>query len=227
MKKSLLAISAVAALCLGTVAPAMAYPAGQAPTLGLSSVSRLVPGESISVVVSRVKRDCSVSVSWEGQGITPVTGTVGRTGKTPTLRIATPTTAGVYTLKTSTISKACAGTNSDYTIPPRTITVGKVANVVAKLGTTSAFSIKNPTIRVSGTIKSGSLPVAGKSVTVTLKKTGMPDKVITPTTSATGAFNENFPGTTYSAGSYTAVVSFVSDSKFVGKSQTTKALTIR
>ena len=225
MKKSLLAISAVAALSLGTVAPAMAYPAGQAPTLGLSSVSRLAPGDSISVVVSRVKRDCSVSVSWEGQGITPVTGTVGRTGKTPTLRIATPATAGVYTLKTSTISEACAGVSARSL--DRKITVGKVASVVAKLGTTSAFSLKNPTIRVSGTIKSGSLAVADKTVTLTLKKAGMADKVTSATTSATGAFNVNFPGTNYSAGSYTAVVSFVSDSTFVGKSQTTKALTIR
>ena len=108
MKKTLLAISAVAALAIGSVAPALAYPAGQSPTLSLSSVSRLTPGDNVSVVVARVKSGCSVSVSWAGEdSVSPVSSTVKSSGKTSVMTIATPATAGVYTLTTSTITSNC------------------------------------------------------------------------------------------------------------------------
>jgi hypothetical protein len=225
MKKSLLAISAVAVLSLGTVAPAMAYPAGQAPTLSLSSVSRLTPGDNVSVVVARVKSACSVTLSWASGSATTASATVSSRGRTPVMTIATPTTAGTYTLRTSTISSECSG-GSAVTLS-RPITVGKLASVTAKLGTTSGFVSKNPTVSVSGSVKSGSLAVASKSVSVSLRLGGTEVKTVTATTNGLGAFSANFTGTTYTAGSYTAVVSFVADATFAAKNSTTAVLKLR
>ena len=225
MKKSLLALAAIASLTVSAAGPVLAYPAGQNPTIGLSSVSRITPGDPIKVSVSRVKRDCSVTVDWVSGSAASVTGTAGRTGKTPVLSIATPSTAGVYSLRIAT-SSTCAGTANAFSTT-KSITVGKIASIVAKLGTTSGFASKNPTISVSGTVKSGSLPVEGKLVTLTLKKTGMFDKITTFTTTATGTFNAAFSGTNYTAGSYVAVVSFNADNQYGAKSLQTKSLTIR
>lgn len=226
MKKSLVAISAIAVLAVGSVAPALAYPAGQSPTLSLSSVSRLTPGDNVSVVVARVKRDCSVSVSWSGgHGVDAVSSTVGSRGKTSVMTIATPSTAGTYTLTTSQISSTCSG-GSAVTLA-RSITVGKVASIVAKLSTTSGYVSKNPTVSVSGTVKSGSLAVASKTVSISLKLGSGEVKTATATTNGSGAFTANFSGTTYTAGSYTAVVSFNADSTYTAKSKTTAVLKLR
>jgi hypothetical protein len=225
MKKSLLAISAVAVLSIGSVAPAMAYPAGQAPTLSLSSVSRLTPGDNVSVVVARVKSACTVSLSWvSGSGAT-TSATVGSRGRTPVMTIATPSTAGTYTLTTNQISSTCSG-GSAVTLS-RAITVGKVASVVSKLRTTSGFVSKNPTVSISGTVKSGSVAVASKTVSVSLRLGGSEVKTVTATTNGSGVFTANFTGTTYTAGSYTAVVSFAADATYGARSVTTAVLKLR
>ena len=225
MKKTILGLSAVAALAIGSVAPALAYPAGQAPTLSLSSVSRLTPGDNVSVVVSRVKRDCSVSVSWTGgQGVDPVSSTVKSSGKTSVMTLATPSTAGVYTLTTSSISSACSG-NSAVTLT-RSITVGKLASIVAKLSTTSGYVSKSPTVTVSGTVKSGSVAVANKVVTITLKRGATEVASTTATTNGSGVFTKPI-SETFTAGSYTAVISFAANSTYAAKSQTTAILKLR
>jgi hypothetical protein len=225
MKKSLLAISAVAVLSLGTVAPAMAYPAGQAPSLSLSSVSRLTPGDNISVVVARVKSACSVSVGWVSGSSATATATVGSRGRTPVMTIATPSTAGSYTLRT-TLSSACAGAG-EPTVISRSVTVGKFASVTAKLRTTTGFVTKSPTVSITGTVKSGSVAVAGKSVSVSLRLGGTEVKTESATTNGSGVFTANFAGTTYTAGSYTAVVSFVADATYAAKTSTTAVLKLR
>jgi hypothetical protein len=225
MKKSILGLSAVAALAIGSVAPALAYPAGQAPTLSLSSVSRLTPGDNVSVVVSRVKRDCSVSVSWTGgQGVDPVSSTVKSSGKTSVMTLATPSTAGVYTLTTSSISAACSG-NSAVTLT-RSITVGKLASIVAKLSTTSGYVSKDPTFTVSGTVKSGSVVVANKVVSITLKRGSTTVASSTATTNGSGVFTSAIKEP-FTAGSYTAVVSFESNATYAAKTQTTAILKLR
>jgi hypothetical protein len=225
MKKTILGLSAVAALAIGSVAPALAYPAGQAPTLSLSSVSRLTPGDNVSVVVSRVKRDCSVSVSWTGgQGVDPVSSTVKSSGKTSVMTLATPSTAGVYTLTTSSISAACSG-NSAVTLT-RSITVGKLASIVAKLSTTSGYVSKDPTITVSGTVKSGSVVVANKVVSITLKRGSTTVASSTATTNGSGVFTSAIKEP-FTAGSYTAVVSFESNATYAAKTQTTAILKLR
>jgi hypothetical protein len=225
MKKSLLAISAVAVLSIGSVAPAMAYPAGQAPTISLSSVSRLTPGANISVVVARVKSACSVSIEWASGSAATASATVSSRGRTPVMTIATPSTAGTYTLRT-TLSTACAGAGEPTTLS-RKITVGKVASVVSKLRTTSGFVSKNPTVSITGTVKSGSVAVDDKSVSVSLKLAGNEVKTVTATTNASGVFTANFTGTTYTAGSYTAVVSFAADATYGPRSVTTAVLKLR
>jgi xanthosine utilization system XapX-like protein len=226
MKKSLLALSAVASLAIGSVAPALAYPAGQSPTLSLSSVSRLTPGDSVSVVVARVKSACSVSVSWYGEdSINAVSATVKSSGKTPVMTISTPSTAGVYSLRTSQISGTCSG-GSAVTLS-RSVTVGKLASIVSKLSTTSGYVSKNPTVSVSGTVKSGSSAVASKTVSVSLRLGGTEVKTVSATTNSSGVFSASFTGTSYTAGSYTAVVSFDANSTFAAKSVTTAVLKLR
>jgi xanthosine utilization system XapX-like protein len=225
MKKTLLAISAVAALAIGSVAPALAYPAGQSPTLSLSSVSRLTPGDNVSVVVARVKSGCSVSVSWAGEdSVSPVSSTVKSSGKTPVMTIATPATAGVYTLTTSTITSNCSG-NSAVTLT-RSITVGKLASIVAKLSTSSGYVSKDPTITVSGTVKSGSVVVANKVVSITLKRGSTTVASSTATTNGSGVFTSAIKEP-FTAGSYTAVVSFESNDTYAAKSKTTAVLKLR
>ncbi len=227
MKKSILAISAIFALAIPASAPAFAYPAGSAPTLGLSTASRLVPGGDVSVVVSRVKKNCSVTLSWDGVGGgDTATGVVRATGKTAVLSISTPSTAGVYTLTTNEISSACSG-GSAVTLT-KSITVGKLASVVAKLGTTSAYVSKSPTVKVSGTIKSGSVNVNNASITVVLKRNGSTVQTITSgSTNSSGVFSVNFAGTSYTAGTYTAVVTLDGNATYIEKSVTTAALTLR
>ena len=225
MKKSLLSISAIFALAIPTSAPAFAYPAGSAPTLGLSSASRLVPGGDVNVVVSRVKKNCSITLSWDGVDGDTATGVVRATGKTAVLSISTPSTAGVYTLTTNTISPTCSG--GDAVTLTKSITVGKLASVVAKLGTTSAYVSKSPTVKVSGTIKSGSVNVNNADITVVLKRNGSTVKTATGSTNSSGAFSVNFSGTSYTAGTYTAVVTLDGNATYIEKSVTTTALTLR
>ena len=225
MKKSLLSISAIFALAIPASAPAFAYPAGSAPTLGLSTASRLVPGGDVNVVVSRVKKNCSITLSWDGVDGDTATGVVRATGKTAVLSISTPSTAGVYTLTTNEISSTCSG-GSAVTLT-KSITVGKLASVVAKLGTTSAYVSKSPTVKVSGTIKSGSVNVNNADITVVLKRNGSTIKTATGSTNSSGAFSVNFSGTSYTAGTYPAVVTLDGNATYIEKSVTTAALTLR
>jgi len=225
MKKTLLAISAIFALAIPASAPAFAYPAGSAPTLGLSTASRLVPGGDVNVVVSRVKKNCSITLSWDGVDGDTATGVVRATGKTAVLSISTPSTAGVYTLTTNTISSNCSG-GSAVTLT-KSITVGKLASLVAKLGTTSAYVSKSPTVNVSGTIKSGSVNVNNADITVVLKRNGSTVKTATGSTNSSGTFSLNFSGTSYTAGTYTAVVTLDGNAAYIEKSVTTAALTLR
>jgi hypothetical protein len=225
MKKSLLAISAIFALAIPASAPAFAYPAGSAPTLGLSTASRLVPGGDVNVVVSRVKKNCSITLSWDGVDGDTATGVVRATGKTAVLSISTPSTAGVYTLTTNEISSTCSG-GSAVTLT-KSITVGKLASVVAKLGATSAYVSKSPTVKVSGTIKSGSVNVNNADITVVLKRNGSTIKTATGSTNSSGAFSVNFSGTSYTAGTYIAVVTLDGNATYIEKSVTTAALTLR
>ncbi len=226
MKRTLLAVAAIAALAVPTTAPALAYPAGQAPVLAFSTVGRIVPGDNVQVQISRVKKNCSVTIGWsDSDQDNSVTKVIKATGKSGVISIQTPDTAGEYTLST-TISQACAGGDDSVTLTKK-VMVGKLASIVAKMSTSSAFVSKNPTLSVSGTIKSGSVAVANKTLTLTLYKGGVYVKDTTVTTSGTGTFTKAFTGTSYTAGNYTVGVTLPSGTIYGETSVTTAILKLR
>jgi hypothetical protein len=225
MKTKLFALSAIAILAASAAAPALAYPAGQAPVLGLSAASRIIPGDPITVQVSRVKAGCSVTVFWVGEGISSGAKTIKANGKTGAFSIATPETAGTYTLSTNSISAACSG--GDATTLTKSVTVGRLASIVAKVSSTSAFASKNPTFSASGTIKSGSVAVASQTVTLSLRKGGVEVKSTTATTNGSGVFSKSFTGTTYEAGNYTVLVTLEAGAVYGQSTRTTAILKLR
>ena len=224
MKKLLLA-AAIAGLVLPFPSAALAYPAGQDPTMAFATVGRIVPGADVAVQVSRVKKGCAVSVAWvETDSVSPVLRTIKQTGKSGVISIATPTTAGTYTLYTS-ISKACAGSRS-FTLS-KTVIVGKQASIVGKVSSPSAFVKNNPTLTVSGTIKSGSIGVANRTVIIRLMRAGVVVKTLTDTTNSSGAYSVPFSGVAGSAGAYTAQVELPSGGIYGQTLKTTAALNLR
>lgn len=227
MKKTLLTLSAVFALAVSGVGPALAYPAGQAPVLGFSTIGRIIPGDPVSVNVTRVKKSCTVTVSWADSdaAISPVSKVVKATGATGVISIATPTTAGTYTLTTG-ISAACAGTTNPVTLS-KSVTVGKLSSIVGKLTTTSGYISRNPTISATGTITSGSIPVANKTIFLTLKRDGVTVKTVTGTTNGSGGYTIAFPGTSYSIGYYTAEIKIKAGSIYGETAITTASLRLR
>ena len=227
MKTKLFALSAIAILAASAAAPALAYPAGQAPVLGLSAASRIIPGDPITVQVSRVKAGCSVTVFWVGEGISSGAKTVKANGKTGAFSIATPETAGTYTLSTNSISSACAGDADNAGAITKSVIVGRLASIVAKVSSSSAFASKNPTFSASGTIKSGSAAVASQTVTLSLRKGGVEVKSTTATTNGSGVFSKSFTGTTYEAGNYTVVVTLSAGAVYGEATRTTAILKLR
>ena len=225
MKTKLFALSAIAVLAASAAAPALAYPAGQAPVLGLSTASRIIPGDTITVQVSRVKAGCSVTVFWDGEGISSGAKTVKANGKTGVITLATPATAGTYTLKTNSISSACSG--GDAVVLSKSLTVGRLASIVAKVSSTSGFASKNPTFSASGTVKSGSVAVANQTVTLSLRKGGVEVKSTTATTNGSGVFSKSFSGTSYENGNYTVVVSLESGAIYGAAERTSAVLKLR
>jgi hypothetical protein len=164
-----------------------------------------VPGDSITVQVSRVKAGCSVTVFWVGEGISSGAKTIRANGKTGAFSLATPETAGTYTLSTNSISGACSG--GDATTLTKSVTVGRLASIVAKVSSTSGFASKNPTFSASGTVKSGSVAVASQTVTL--------------------SFSKSFTGTTYEAGNYTVVVTLSAGAVYGEATRTSAILKLR
>lgn len=226
MKKSLLALTAVMALAIPT-STALAYPAGQNPVMSFSTVGRIIPGNNVNVQISRVKSTCSVSVAWTDtdEDIAAVTKTIRATGKSGVISIATPSTAGVYTLS-STISAACAGTGSPFTLS-KSITVGKIANIVGKVKSTSGYVSKTPTVSVTATVKSGSTAISSKSLNLQLRKNGVVIKTETATTNGSGQINHSFTGTSYTAGNYDVVITLASGTIYGETSLTTSVIKLR
>ena len=197
------------------------------PVMGLTSASTLLPGDIVSLNVSRVSKGCTVTIGWtdSGLGIAPVSKVVKSDRTTGVFSIATPTTAGTYTLSTSELSAGCAG-GSAVTLT-RSVVVGKSLSITAKVSSSSGYDAKNPVFSVSGTVKSGSFAVSGKQVSVSLRRNGVEVQTATGITSSSGALNVVFTGTTYVAGSYTAVVTGVADSTYLAVQVTTAKLRLR
>ena len=225
MKRIFATYTAAIAMAIGSIAPAFAYPAGQAPTLSVLTADRLTPGSTITVLVARVKTGCAVSLSWSGGlGISPVSGSADASGNT-SLSIASPKVAGSYVLTTSALSAECTG-GADATLTS-TISVGKIALMTTKIATTNASIKKKPVVSISGTIKSGATAVKSKAVSVQLNLGGKKVAVLAGKTDAKGAFTVKFSKVKYKAGTYTAVVTSVADASYAAINVTTKAIKLK
>jgi uncharacterized repeat protein (TIGR02543 family) len=195
------------------------------PLFGVTSSSVVLPGSLVSVNVSRVNQGCTVSVGWVGSNVAPVSRVVRADRTTGLFTVAVPSVAGVYVLSTGQIGAECSG--GQAVTLSQSVVVGKAASIVAKLVSSSASVSKSPLVRVSGTVKVGSVVVAGKSFVVSLRKDGVQVKSLSAVTDGSGVFDVAFPGTSYVAGVYTAVVSFVADATYLSAQTTTTGLTLR
>jgi len=225
MKKTLVTAAAALALAIGSITAALAYPAGQAPTVSVLTADRQTPGSTITVLVARVKTGCAVSMSWTGGlGISPVSGTADASGNT-SLSIASPKIAGSYVLTTSALSAECTG-GASATLSSK-ISVGKVATMTTQIATTNASIKKKPVVSISGTIKSGATVVKSKAISVQLNFGGKKVTVLSGKTDAKGAFTVKFSKVKYKAGTYTAVVTTVADASYEAIKVTTKTIKLK
>jgi uncharacterized repeat protein (TIGR02543 family) len=197
------------------------------PVMGRTSATTLLPGDSVSLNVSRVTKGCTITVGWaeSNTGVTPVSKVVKADRSTGAFTIASPATAGTYTLSTNLISSECAG-GSAVTLT-QSVVVGKSLNLTAKVSTSSAYVSKNPTLTLSGSVKSGSVAVVGKQFTVSLRRNGVDVETVTATTSSSGVLNVSFTRVTYSGGAYTVEISSAADTTYLATTFTTAKLTLR
>jgi hypothetical protein len=200
---------------------------GSPPTLNFSSAGAILPGENVSFFIANSKKDCQATVYWSGinEVIDPVTATVKNSGKTAAMTLITPSIAGTYTLRTSSFYYSCSG--GHIAGLSRSITVGKSVSIVAKLSTSSGYVAKSPIISVSGNLRSGSLAVPAKAVSISLMLGDVEVQTIPATTNSLGVFSASFAGISYAPGAYTAVVSTESDSTYIAKSKSSAILKLR
>ncbi len=195
--------------------------------MSTSKASNVAPGDMVSVNISRVNPGCTVTVGWtdEDSGVSSVSKVVKASRSTGAFTIATPSTAGVYTLRTDRIESECYG-GSAVTLSKRFL-VGKSSSISAKVASTSGFVSKNPALTVSGSIKSGSVVVANKQITISLRIDGSEVASQEVTTDSSGVFSSTFTGNATNAGLYTAVVTFVGDATYIETALTTAKITLR
>jgi uncharacterized repeat protein (TIGR02543 family) len=198
-----------------------------APLLSTASATTLLPGDLVTFKVSRVNSGCTVTVGWReaNSGVSPVSKVARADRTTGVFTIATPSIVGRYTLSTNTIGSECSE-GAAITLA-KAFVVGKNASVVAKVSSSSAFVSKNPTISITGTVKSGGVVVASKEVTVSLRRNGVEVTTASATTNSSGVFTVSLPNGSYIAGDYTAVVTVVSDSTYRTSQVTTSKITLR
>jgi uncharacterized repeat protein (TIGR02543 family) len=198
-----------------------------APVLSTSTPTTLVPGDVVTLRVSRVNEGCTVSVGWTGanSGVSSVSKIIKADRTTGVFTIATPAIAGSYTLSTNRISAECSG-GLAVTLA-KAFVIGKSSSVMAKVVTSNVYVAKNPVVSVSGTVKSGSVAVSNKAVTVSLRRNGVEVATASGTTNGSGVFNISLSSGSYVSGDYTAVVTVVADSVYRQAQVTTTKLTLR
>ena len=198
-----------------------------APVLSTSTPTTLVPGDVVTLRVSRVNEGCTVSVGWTdaNTGVSSVSKIIKADRTTGVFTIATPAIAGSYTLSTNRISAECSG-GLAVTLA-KAFVIGKSSSVMAKVVTSNVYVAKNPVVSVSGTVKSGSVAVSNKAVTVSLRRNGVEVATASGTTNGSGVFNISLSSGSYVSGDYTAVVTVVADSVYRQAQVTTTKLTLR
>jgi hypothetical protein len=105
--------------------------------------------------------------------------------------------------------------------------VGKSLNLTAKVSASSGYVSKNPTLTLSGSVKSGSVAVVGKQFTVSLRRNGVAVETVTAATSSSGVLNVTFTRSTYAGGAYTVEISSAADNTYLATGFTTAKLTLR
>jgi uncharacterized repeat protein (TIGR02543 family) len=198
-----------------------------APLLSTSRESTMTPGDAIMIKVSRVNEGCTVTVGWlqENTGVSSISKLIRADRTSGVFTIATPSTAGRYTLTTSTIGGECS--NGAAVTLARAFTVGKKLSVVAKLSSSSAFVSKSPVVTVSGKVKSGAVAVVGRSMTVSLRRNGVEVASATVSTDSSGSFVASFSDINYLAGEYSTAITGVADSTYLASEGVANKLTLR
>ena len=224
MSKSsaILAVGLAAVLAATTAGVANAYPAGTNPSLGLSSYSRLLPGDAVTVSVSRIAKNCNVTVGWVGGNQASVV--AGKTGRTAPTSVASPSIGGAYTLRAS----FGAGCGSDTgTSVSKAITVGRLVRHSVAIKTSSSSARRNPTLTLAGKIFWGAQAVDGASVSLTLTGAGG-TFTRSATTDSTGAYSATVGGVgVIPEGQYTVTARLAADGTYAGSTVSSRTVTIR
>jgi hypothetical protein len=230
MSKSyrLVAVGLAAVFALSSAGVAQAYPAGTNPALGLSSYSRVAPGDSVTVSVTRILKDCNVDVAWSGNGGS-FHAVAGKTRRTAPQSVQSPSIGGQYTLSAA-LGTGC-GIDSGKTIS-KAITVGRLVRHSVSIKTSSSSARRNPTLTLAGKIFWGSEAQAGLPVTLVLTPPVGDAITLTARTDANGAYSTSFGANgavqgTVVQGQYTVVTTLAADSTYAGSRATSRTVTIR
>jgi len=218
-----IAVGLAVALTATTAGVANAYPAGTNPSLGLSSYSRLLPGDAVTVSVSRIAKNCNVTVGWVGGNQRSVV--AGKTGRTAPTSVASPSVGGPYTLRAS----FGAGCGSDTgTSVSKAITVGRLVRHSVAIKTSSSSARRNPTLTLAGKIFWGAQAIESASVTLTLTAPNGDTVTRTATTNASGVYSATVGGTgAIVQGAYTVTARLAADNIFAGSTVSSRTVTIR
>ncbi len=226
MSKSyrLIAVGLAAVFAVSSAGVAQAYPAGTNPTLGLSSYSRLAPGDSVNVSVSRILKNCNVDVAWSGKGGS-FHAVAGKTGRTAPQAVASPSIGGPYTL-TASFGSGC-GTDEGNSVS-KSITVGRLVRHSVAIKTSSSSARKNPTLTLSGKIFWGAIAQSNVDVDLVLTTATGARVSLSATTNEAGVYTATYGGDkSVSAGTYTVVTTLHADGTYAGSVATSRTVTIR
>ena len=223
-KKSLLAAGLSAALVPTATGVAQAYPAGTSPSLGLSSYSRMLPGDSLTVSVSRVVKNCRVNIGWDNTDIA-VQANAGKTGRIAPTTVGSPSVGGQYVLRASFGSNCADDAGSSVS---KTINVGRMVRHSVAIKTTSSSAKRSPTLSFNGKIFWGAVPVADATVNLVLTKPNGSSYRTTATTDANGLYTASLGGSgVIVAGQYTVVATLPADDIYFGSQVSSRTVTIR
>jgi len=227
-KSRYIAVGLAAVFAVSSAGVAQAYPAGTNPSLGLSSYSRLAPGDSVNVSVSRVLKNCNVTVAWNGGGGS-FSAVAGKTGRTTPRAVASPAIGGAYTL-TASFGAGC-GSDEGNSVS-KNITVGRLVRHSVAIKTSSSSARRNPTLTLSGKIFWGAVAQSNVDVTLVLTS-GAGDSVsLDATTNANGVYSVSFGpkgdvAGAVAAGTYTVVTTLAADTTYARSIATSRTVTIR
>ena len=223
LKSRSIALGLSAALVLGSGVAAQAYPAGTNPSLGLSSYSRLLPGDSVTVSVARVLRGCNVTIGWDGGN--SASAVAGKTGRTAPVSVASPGIGGKYKLRASFGAGCSVDSGTSVT---KDITVGKLVRHSVQIKTSSSRAVRNPQLTLTGKIFWGAVAVNGATVQLSLNGPGNADFDVQATTGSNGVYSVNVGGSNnIPAGQYTVTAVLAADDVYAGSTVSSRTVTIR